>query len=65
MWIRQGQWNKNRNIIINLYHELRQLLGLPYIDDGTDAEQQDTTNMPGLESDESAAQRNNRTGQER
>ena len=62
--------NKNLNIIINLNHELRQFFGLPYmhktddeIDDEADDEQPDTTDMPDLESEESAEQRRNQKGQ--
>ena len=41
--------NRNRNIIINLHYELRQLLGLPYMDetdDATDYSRHVSTDMP-------------------
>ena len=54
--------NKNRNSIINSNHDLIQLLGLDYLDK-TDDKQPDTTDMPDLESEESAEQRRNQEGQ--
>ena len=60
--IRELKKNKNRNIIVNTNHKLKQLIESPYADrtdDEIDDEQPDTTDMSALERDKSAEQRRN------
>ena len=60
--IRELKKNKNRNIIVNTNHKLKQPLESPYTDrtdDEIDDEQSDTTDMSALERDKSAEQRRN------
>ena len=63
--VRSLRPNQSWNIIINLSHELRQFFDLSYRDkthDETD-KPPGTTDMPHLESEESAEQRRNKKGQ--